>query len=422
MKFGTKIIFLTLLLWSIWLCGGEVSFVVTADLHGRLDKLALLAPEIKRYPEAVKVDLGDFFQGNFEVISRNGMPVIEVFNDLNYDILIPGNHDLEHPVRGISGWHKLFRGKILTGQWELSGFATSAATVVTRGQYRIGVIALGDVGLKKRRRCWDELVYRDEVQTACQAADFLRGKCDALVLMGHISTGNYPVISAILKAVPEIVAVAGAHSHRHLPGGIIRNALVVQPGAYAESAVLLKLHFDDRTGKFTHAVSKLILPGKSADKKLLDNWEKLQEQCAAEGKTVLAEFRNVEQFGRICARIVRQAVGAQMAIVCFDPGRFQPLMNSRGLFRIFPYGNRITLVKADKMVVDKFLKKRKRKNEKFFVSGNAVDGVFTLAVSDYIFLREPLLRHLPGKITPFFERQTIESGFSTGKTGEIRAE
>ena len=61
-----------------------MNFIIPEDLHGDLPALSLLAPQIRRYPEAVKIDLGDFAQSSFPVVRQNGLPVIEAFNELGY--------------------------------------------------------------------------------------------------------------------------------------------------------------------------------------------------------------------------------------------------------------------------------------------------------------------------------------------------
>ena len=410
------IIILTLLLWIGPVHGSEVTFVITADLHGKLTDMARLAPVIAGYPEAVKVDLGDFAQGNYEVIRHHALPVIDLFNHLGYDLLIPGNHDLEHPPEILHQWQKVFKGKILTGQWKLGNFATGAYTVIERRNYRIGVIALGETGLKKRLRFWPELLFQDEVETVLRSLRELRHKCDAIVLFCHISPSNYPAISRILKAAPEIDAVAGAHSHRELPGGIIRNVLTVQPGSHGQSAVVMKLNFDRHRKKLKYIRSFIVRAGERSDpavEALCRRWQNKVSSGEIPGKI---NFSSAGEFGEFAAGVIRQKAGTQMAIVAFDPQKFDGTVDSRKLFDLFPYGNRIATVEVDQKTVKKLLRRRKR-SEKFFVSGTLTGQKVTLAVSDYLLLREKILQEFPGRISSLFERQVISEALKERKSG-----
>lgn len=52
----------------------------------------------KKYPNMLRIDIGDLFQGNLDQIFINNdtHPLVQALNLLKYDVWIPGNHDFNH--------------------------------------------------------------------------------------------------------------------------------------------------------------------------------------------------------------------------------------------------------------------------------------------------------------------------------------
>lgn len=80
-----------------------LSLVGTSDLHGRIDKLPLLAGYLVNLRDArerdgggvVLIDAGDMFQGTLESNTTEGAPVIAAYNHLAYDAAAIGNHEFD---------------------------------------------------------------------------------------------------------------------------------------------------------------------------------------------------------------------------------------------------------------------------------------------------------------------------------------
>ena len=399
----------------------EVVFIVTGDLHGRLADLAALAPVISKYPRAVKVDLGDMVQGNYAMVRADGLPVIRAFNILGYDLLIPGNHDLEFSLPVLQMWQREFRGEILAAQWQLAGIDLPGYKVIERDGCRIGVIGLGDVGLKKLAGYWKELTYTDVVSAVRMIVPELqKAGCDAIVLLCHISVSNYLTINRLLYEVPEIDAVAGAHSHREEPGRVINGVLAVQPGAYGQSAVKLTLVFDEKR-KFLYASSQLLRPGKNKDDRIMALLREAERAARKEGGELLAVFPDRQQFGEAAAEMIRRAAGADMAVFSFNAGRFSRDITRKKLFEMLPYGNRIAVISMSPDDVVLLQEKFSGRPGYFFsgrpgyfFSGRPTGKMVKVAMSDFLLTRIPEL----GKnavVLPVFERLELERVLKTGK-------
>lgn len=406
------VIIICLAPWRL-LYGGEVVFIATSDLHGEIERFALLAPVIRRYPEAVKVDVGDFVQGKYAVAMQNGMPVIRAFNELGYSFIVPGNHDLEFPETVLCDWQKEFHGEFLCGQWSLGKFKMPAFATVERNGLRIGIVALGDMGLKRRRGIWQEFRYTDANTVVRDSIRILKAQnCHAILLLCHAAIDNYATTGQILRDNPEISAVIGGHSHRESPGSMVSGRLSAQPGAHGKSAVCMTMVFDDDK-KLRYVHSKLLYPQSVADQKLKKIADSCLEQENSAGKTGLGKFRDPDEFGKYCAGILQDVTGAQAAIFRFDSQFFQEEITPLSLFRMIPYGNRIAVVTLDHKEAELLFKHSSRGNIKYSRSGEFPDGVFTLALSDYMFFREQQWQKFPVKITDIFIFQEIVSALKT---------
>lgn len=80
-----------------------IHILATTDIHGAFDSFRQ-AKEVKQlkktYPEAIWIDNGDFFVGNalstFYNTTQDISPFVRQANDFGYDVMVPGNHDLDY--------------------------------------------------------------------------------------------------------------------------------------------------------------------------------------------------------------------------------------------------------------------------------------------------------------------------------------
>lgn len=396
-----------LALWSLLLHSGEVVFIATADLHGNLRALAKLAPVIRRYPDAVKLDLGDFSQSNFAVTEQNGIPVVDAFNSLGYEVLVPGNHDLEYPEEVLHLWRRRFKGAVLGAQWRLGKFIPLPWVIVERNGFRIGVIGLGDAGMKKRNGFWHDFQSADEIASVRQAVNYLRHeRCDGILLACHISSTNYRILGDILHEVPEIDVAIGAHSHKENAGSFLRGKYVLQPGSHGESALYLSFCFDENR-RLKYIRSKLLRPAEEMDKAVLTLAEDAERSSANSGDIPLRYFSDAASFGKAAAESICKAVDCDAAIFAFNPGKFRKGLTVEKLYDMLPYGNRIAVVSVDRETALKILKLRRKRLGEFFAAGDFNRDKIRLALSDYLFFALPELSGKEGSITGIFERDVL---------------
>ena len=125
------------------LSGRELHIIATCDMHGNLSGFARLLPVIQQYPDAVKLDLGDLFQGEVLPDLLKGEPMMSALNLAKYDFFIPGNHEFELPLPQLAGLFGSFNGQIL-GQFRIPGVKILPWQLVKRNGFTLAVIGMTD--------------------------------------------------------------------------------------------------------------------------------------------------------------------------------------------------------------------------------------------------------------------------------------
>ena len=103
-----------ILLYALLGCrstGGDVDHIYiisTNDMHASIDampRLATLVAEYEERGEVVVVDSGDRVSGNAYVDDslEPGVPMIELMNDVGYDVVTLGNHEFDRGSEALRG-------------------------------------------------------------------------------------------------------------------------------------------------------------------------------------------------------------------------------------------------------------------------------------------------------------------------------
>ena len=401
------------MLFAFSVCAGEVLLIGTADLHGNLENFSYLAPEISKYPQAIKIDIGDFVQGDFDCVYSCGLPMLEAFNELKYDLFVPGNHEFEFPEETFDTWRKYFSGKILGVQWRFGKFVPNSWSIIERDNYRIGIVGLGEVAMSKRAKIFAPLHWTDEIEAIEKLMPEIRkAKCDALVLAAHVALkGNFGELYRILQKFPEFDAVIAAHSHKEHPGSIVAKKIAVQPGPFGESAALLRFYFDDKTGKLVEIKSELLRKRTNQNQKILEICSRAKQKSLTAAREKLGNFSRSSEFGNFCAGKIREYFKCDAAFFSMNEKFFIPgTMTGKKLFKLMPYGNRICMVKGDGKDFEKLMKKLSTPWRQIYFSGKLVGNDICVAMSDHLFLLYQNINKnkvYDAEMTGVFEREII---------------
>jgi 2',3'-cyclic-nucleotide 2'-phosphodiesterase (5'-nucleotidase family) len=228
----------------------RVVILHTADLHGRVDRLSSIASFIAAESargRVVVVDAGDFFQGTPEGDLTRGRAVLDAFNEMRVDALVPGNHDFDLGPAVAADLARAARFPFLAAN--LRGAAWVRPSVAFP-ELRIEILGLAPDAMDRlsTRRAREGLAFTS-AESAITAHAWNPGV--ARILVTHLGIERD-------RALPlnGIAAVLGGHTHvaaiETLPNGTI----LMHPGALGTS--IGRLELDPATGAVRSARAEVV--------------------------------------------------------------------------------------------------------------------------------------------------------------------
>ena len=420
------------------LSGGEFKVAATADLHGNLRALSFLAPAIRNAKPDLTVDAGDLTGGNLLAELDGGASMIEALNMLNFQFRIPGNHDFEMPSAVFAGQCARFKGITLGADWRWGSVTPLPCAVVRKGAFKAGIIGLTEPDIHRRFLPIPGMPGTIPWQQALSNAvkQLRKEKVNALILVWHCALDNrYNGPFQAARLFPEIDLIICAHSHKENPGVRYRSSYFVQPGAYASSAALVKIHYDDKTLKVSRITSTLLRGNAGAP----------APDLAALNKNAVKPFYkdiyrkvcrkgdlSAKNFPRLAAQALAEAGKTQGAVFTSAiPDKYASKGDCyKDLFRIIPYWNILCTVELTRSELKAFLEDLHKNNRKFkrttgiygfqWTPGRGrKPGVFRapeklrITVNSYTMTSSPVLKKLlktPGRwhSLPLVERDIVE--------------
>ena len=430
----------TLLLFVFLLCvlhGGEFRIAATADLHGNLRNLSLLAFQIRRAAPDLLLDAGDLTGGDLLAELDGGRSMIAALNLLKYDFMVPGNHDFDLPQKDFARRCRDFKGVTLGGDWRWGEVAGVPRKIVTKGRFRVGIIGLTEPNISRRHlplaaapkfKHWEKVLQS-------QLEALKKEKVHFTVLLWHngIGKGNF-CAQKLLGSTPGIDLVIGAHTHEEDQGSRWGRMYMVQPGAHGTSAALVTLQYNDRTFAIEKVDSTLLrgVPGrKDADIEALSKravkpyYPDIYRPVCRRGDL---SARNFPSLGAAALRHAGKTRGAVFS-ANIPHGKSAHYRQYRDLFRLMPYRTTLCTVTVTRSELKALLEDLHRNAPKFKrtigVSGFSWHkGVLkappriTLTVSTYLMVSSPVLRRILHEKTPrwrhtgIVEREAVVSFLS----------
>ena len=237
---GVTALVLALMLCS---CGAKQTFVLisTNDIHGEIAKFPLLASYVEGVraadtAEVILVDAGDRVTGNpyVDMAPESGQPVIELMNELDYDVAIFGNHEFD---KGLEVLNK----RVSEAEFDIvcANINTGTTALAQPKAYvvkEIGGVRFGFTGFITNFKNGhpdgdDEIFVGTEFPDAFATAASLRtlaDSCDVLIGISHL---GYDMDPRLVEALPEMDILVGGHTHTTLPNGeMMGETLVTQTG------------------------------------------------------------------------------------------------------------------------------------------------------------------------------------------------
>lgn len=259
--------------------GTEITIYHTNDTHSRVVEdsytgnigFAKIAAIVKADEAAGKnvllLDAGDSLHGLAIATLSKGESIVDIFNAVGVDAMVPGNHDFNY------GQNRLVE---LAGMMD---FSIVSANVIKADDTtllepytikEIDGIKVGIFGLTSPETTYKTnptnvtgLTFEDPTTVAQAMVDELTPLVDVIICLGHIGNEGLYSSEAIVTAVDGIDVFVDGHSHSVYDGGLtVNDTLIVQTGDYDKNLGKVTLTYLD--GVVT-AVATLISNEDAAD-------------------------------------------------------------------------------------------------------------------------------------------------------------
>lgn len=241
---------------------------IEPDSKGRggiLQRKALVDSVRKSEKNVLLVDAGDMVQGTLYFKYFKGDVEYPLFNMMDYDVRILGNHEFDNGLEELARHWKDVKGARLSANYNFDNTAARGIfepyTIKKIGKHKIGFLGINiDPESIVSRENYEGMQFTEPVITANAIAEELRHKgCDLVVAVTHIgyeSDNDKPDDRALAAATKGIDIIIGGHSHTTVspddsdrtPHWFMnadgKRVLVAQTGKYGANLGYIKVNLD----------------------------------------------------------------------------------------------------------------------------------------------------------------------------------
>lgn len=264
----------------------ELVLLTTNDTHSNIDfdkggkggilpRKAIIDSVRKAEKNVILVDAGDMVQGTLYFKYFRGDVEYPIFNMMDYDIRILGNHEFDNGLDELAAHWKDVKGNRLSANYDFTGTPAEGIfkpyVIKKVGKKKIGFIGINvDPESLIAKDNYPGMKYTDAIQKANELAAELRNKkkCDLIVAVTHIGYEMTPGKASdveLARQSRDIDIIIGGHSHTFVDPSTpektpfwIENAvgkpvLVTQTGKYGKNVGYIKIDLNNLAGKkFTY--------------------------------------------------------------------------------------------------------------------------------------------------------------------------
>ena len=343
-----------------------ISIFNTTDLHGHIlptktyegvenvGGMARCVTQIRQWqsgqPNSVLIDVGDVYQGTPESRASDGQIMINLFNKLNYDAWVIGNHEFDWGfgtvVKSVqaSNMPVLASNAKMEGKWtnqlEKTHPMSKVAPYLIKevAGFKIGIIGSVTPGLPAwlNKTLLSDFIAADPLKSVQYAIKKLEAeKVDAIVLACHFGLkrmfGAKPApddfanrVNELTQTCREIEVVIAGHTHQNIGTQMVNGIPYTQAGYYGIHAGRVDLTFDLVTRK---------LVDKQVSAKLMDATIKEDAMVLASCEKELTAARELTatEIGEFTAPLPHKgAPGEPPAALLFITRSIRYALESRG--------------------------------------------------------------------------------------------
>ena len=368
----------------------QLGILQTTDVHGYIETSGepeagggwlRLATLIEQFRESwgesntLLVDCGDACQGSIVAAVSRGKVCVDLLNALDYDVFIPGNHELDFGVQQCDLLCQAAGERVLCGNLQLTVAGRERSfrgwRIFERHGARIAVI--GATASFLDHWLWGTKMAHVSVQPVTAMLrqvmpEVLGTRPDMIVLAVHQGwlerdTRQVNEIPDIVRQFPEIDLVLGGHTHRLRPGiKLGSKTWYVQAGMHAGHLAVVEAVVDTDRHEVQSITSRLVpadrtVPVNERLRRIILPWLSEAEGRGRETVGILSEPLSASGTpGQNCqtSELICQAIAAATGADVVLHGRLSRAGLAAGpvtvsdLFALIPYENNIALAELSR--------------------------------------------------------------------------
>lgn len=223
-----QLFFFILLLFSgllIWQCSTpteqHIYVIATNDIHASIEnmpKLKTIINEYEKRGEVIVVDSGDRVSGNAYVDDAivPGAPMIELMNDIGYDVATLGNHEFDKGSNILDAMIKCAKFPIICANVKAHNGATTLQpyTIIEHYGVELGFVGIVDTDNNGKplggNDAFTNYTFTPDLETACRVCEEIAPNCDMVILLSHMGLDRDIIVA---EQSPYCHWIAGGHSH-----------------------------------------------------------------------------------------------------------------------------------------------------------------------------------------------------------------
>jgi 2',3'-cyclic-nucleotide 2'-phosphodiesterase/3'-nucleotidase len=265
-----------------------ISILHTTDLHGRIlptfdydgtaDRggLARCVTQIRRWRRqnrnSILIDVGDVYQGTDVSLRNKGELMIDLFNHLEYDAWVIGNHEfdwgiepftnaLQKSAMPVLGANTTLDGKLAgsSSDWQHPFAKVQPFIVKQIGGIKIAIIGITTPGMSfwLPREFTAGIDFQYPVDAVRRAIAKAKSEgANAIVLTGHMGlkprTGGDDfanTVMALTSEFPDVTVFIAGHTHQDIPSRLTNRVLFTQADHFGIHVGRVDLLFDRNSKK-----------------------------------------------------------------------------------------------------------------------------------------------------------------------------
>lgn len=240
-----------------------ISIVHTNDTHGRLKSgsndgmgFARISTRINQIRDimgndnVLVVDAGDTLHGQPIATISKGESIVKVLNAIEYDVMVPGNHDFNYGQDRLLELSKMLDFPVISANVIKSDGSSLFTPYVIKevNGIKIGIFGLTtpETTFKTHPKNIEGLTFKDPVAVAKEMVDTLKDKTDIIIALSHLGVheGN-DTSEKVAQNVSGIDLIIDGHSHTTIEKGkLVNGTWIAQTGEYDKNLGIVTISID----------------------------------------------------------------------------------------------------------------------------------------------------------------------------------